>query len=148
MIFDTNQTKVKIRAEFEKVLDFVTGEQARTATADQIERGLFTRLYPFVFDPHIWVEIAARTYMQGVNIAKMAQNRPKSVKIGPKTPKWIKSSYDAFLEKCERLRSQGHAIIFCGDVNTAHQEIDLAHPKANQKTTGFCQKNGPGSIKS
>ncbi len=30
--------------------------------------------------------------MQGVNIAKMAQNRPKSVKIGPKTPKWIKSS--------------------------------------------------------
>ncbi len=42
MISDTNQTKVKIRAEFENILDFVTGEQARTATADQIERGLFT----------------------------------------------------------------------------------------------------------
>jgi hypothetical protein len=44
MISDTNQTKVKIRAEFENVLDFVTGERARTATADQIERGLFTLL--------------------------------------------------------------------------------------------------------
>lgn len=29
------------------------------------------------------------------------------------------------------------AIILCGDFNTAHQEIDLANPKANQKTTGF-----------
>jgi exodeoxyribonuclease-3 len=45
--------------------------------------------------------------------------------------------YDAFLEKCEQLRAQGQAIIFCGDVNTAHKEIDLAHPKANENTTGF-----------
>ncbi len=27
--------------------------------------------------------------------------------------------------------------IICGDYNTAHQEIDLANPKANRKTTGF-----------
>lgn len=33
-----------IRAEFEMLLDFVMGEQARTATADQIERGLFKLL--------------------------------------------------------------------------------------------------------
>jgi exodeoxyribonuclease-3 len=45
--------------------------------------------------------------------------------------------YDAFLDKCEHLRSQGQALVFCGDVNTAHKEIDLAHPTANQKTTGF-----------
>jgi exodeoxyribonuclease-3 len=45
--------------------------------------------------------------------------------------------YDAFLDRCEALRSQGHALIFCGDVNTAHREIDLAHPKANENTTGF-----------
>ena len=30
-----------VRAQFEHLLDFVTGEQARTATADHIERGLF-----------------------------------------------------------------------------------------------------------
>jgi len=45
--------------------------------------------------------------------------------------------YDAFLEKCQQLRQQGQAVVFCGDINTAHREIDLAHPKANQKTTGF-----------
>jgi len=45
--------------------------------------------------------------------------------------------YDAFLEKCENLRNQGQHVIFCGDVNTAHNEIDLANPKSNQNTTGF-----------
>ncbi|MBI5958161.1 MAG: exodeoxyribonuclease III [Chloroflexi bacterium] len=43
----------------------------------------------------------------------------------------------AFLEVCERLRADGRPVIFCGDVNTAHQEIDLARPKENQNTTGF-----------
>jgi len=33
-----------IRTDFEEMLDFVTGEEARTATADQIERGLFSLL--------------------------------------------------------------------------------------------------------
>lgn len=45
--------------------------------------------------------------------------------------------YDAFLARTERLRSEGRSIIFCGDVNTAHYEIDLARPKENQTTTGF-----------
>ncbi len=32
---------------------------------------------------------------------------------------------------------RGKPVIFCGDVNTAHTEIDLARPAANKKTTGF-----------
>ncbi len=28
-------------------------------------------------------------------------------------------------------------MIVCGDVNTAHTEIDLARPKENEKTSGF-----------
>jgi exodeoxyribonuclease-3 len=43
----------------------------------------------------------------------------------------------AFLDFCEKLRAEGRSIIFCGDVNTAHREIDLARPKENQNTTGF-----------
>lgn len=43
----------------------------------------------------------------------------------------------SFLEFCNQLRSQGKQIIFCGDVNTAHREIDLARPKENRNTTGF-----------
>lgn len=45
--------------------------------------------------------------------------------------------YDAFLGRCEQLRAHTDAVMFCGDVNTAHKEIDLARPKANRKTTGF-----------
>jgi exodeoxyribonuclease III len=45
--------------------------------------------------------------------------------------------YEAFLDTCERLRRSGKRVLFCGDVNTAHREIDLAHPRQNQKTSGF-----------
>lgn len=44
---------------------------------------------------------------------------------------------DAFLAYCNAQRAQGKAVIFCGDVNTAHKEIDLARPKENRKVTGF-----------
>ncbi len=44
--------------------------------------------------------------------------------------------YDAFLAFCEGLR-QKKPVIFCGDVNTAHEAIDLARPEANKNTTGF-----------
>lgn len=43
----------------------------------------------------------------------------------------------AFLERCEHLRAEGRSVIFCGDVNTAHQPIDLARPTQNENTTGF-----------
>jgi exodeoxyribonuclease-3 len=43
----------------------------------------------------------------------------------------------ALLDTCERLRSQGRSVIVCGDINTAHSEIDLARPRQNQNTTGF-----------
>lgn len=44
---------------------------------------------------------------------------------------------EAFLAYCNQLRAAGKPIIFCGDVNTAHQPIDLARPDENQNTTGF-----------
>lgn len=45
--------------------------------------------------------------------------------------------YDAFLTYADSLKKQGRKIIVCGDVNTAHKEIDLARPKENEKTSGF-----------
>lgn len=45
--------------------------------------------------------------------------------------------YDAFLEFIDTKKKEGYAIIFTGDVNTAHEEIDLARPKANEENTGF-----------
>ena len=45
--------------------------------------------------------------------------------------------YDAFLEQMDALRKQNKKIIFCGDVNTAHNPIDLARPKENEHLSGF-----------
>jgi exodeoxyribonuclease-3 len=42
-----------------------------------------------------------------------------------------------FLEYCNGLCAQKKPVIFCGDVNTSHKEIDLARPKENVKKTGF-----------
>lgn len=45
--------------------------------------------------------------------------------------------YDAFLEYINEYVSKGKDVVFCGDVNTAHEEIDLARPKENEENTGF-----------
>lgn len=45
--------------------------------------------------------------------------------------------YNAFLKYAENLKAKGKKLVICGDVNTAHKEIDLARPKENEKTSGF-----------
>jgi len=42
-----------------------------------------------------------------------------------------------FLSACNHFRAQGRPVVFCGDINTAHREIDIARPKSNQNSTGF-----------
>ena len=45
--------------------------------------------------------------------------------------------YDEILDYCEGLRNKGKNLIVSGDYNTAHQEIDLKNPRANEKRSGF-----------
>lgn len=45
--------------------------------------------------------------------------------------------YDEFLAYVNRLRDEGHWVIWGGDVNCAHEEIDLARPKENEGVVGF-----------
>jgi len=47
--------------------------------------------------------------------------------------------YEYFLKYINELRDRGEKIIFCGDVNTAHEEIDLARPKDNELISGFLE---------
>ncbi|MFL3656550.1 MAG: exodeoxyribonuclease III [Opitutales bacterium] len=42
----------------------------------------------------------------------------------------------AFLERMKELESQ-KPVVFCGDLNVAHTEEDLANPKTNRKNAGF-----------
>jgi len=45
--------------------------------------------------------------------------------------------YDHFLEFIDKLHKKQPNIIFCGDVNVAHNPIDLARPKENETHVGF-----------
>ena len=58
-------------------------------------------------------------------------------KMSPERLQFKMDFYDAFLNYVEKLRKKGKNIIICGDVNTAHKEIDLARPKENETISGF-----------
>ncbi len=48
--------------------------------------------------------------------------------------------YEKFLKYINKLRKDGRTVIWAGDVNCAHQEIDLARPKDNNGKIGFHPK--------
>jgi len=56
---------------------------------------------------------------------------------GPERVAYKLEFYADFLNHAKKLAGKGKAIIACGDYNTAHTEIDLAHPKENTGTSGF-----------
>jgi len=56
--------------------------------------------------------------------------RPK--RLDYRTNEWD-IDFLAFVKALETKKP----VIFCGDLNVAHQEIDLANPKANRKNAGF-----------
>ncbi|MCM2338909.1 MAG: exodeoxyribonuclease III [Burkholderiales bacterium] len=56
---------------------------------------------------------------------------------GPHRLKYKLEFYETFLKFIMKLRKNGETVIFCGDINTAHEAIDLARPKANEENTGF-----------
>jgi len=58
-------------------------------------------------------------------------------KSGAERLKFKLDFYDAFLDHVEALRKEQPRIVFTGDINTAHNEIDLARPKENEKVSGF-----------
>lgn len=56
---------------------------------------------------------------------------------GPERLQYKMDFYAHFMKFADRLRKSGKNVIVCGDVNTAHKEIDLARPKENSKVSGF-----------
>ena len=58
-------------------------------------------------------------------------------KQNPERLKYKLDFYEAFQNVCVELLKQNKKIVICGDVNTAHKEIDLARPKENSNVSGF-----------
>lgn len=57
----------------------------------------------------------------------------------PYRQKWDRD----FLRYLKRLEKK-KPVVFCGDLNVAHNEIDLTHPKANVKNHGFTPEERSG----
>jgi exodeoxyribonuclease-3 len=49
----------------------------------------------------------------------------------------------AFLRYLKRLE-ENKPVVFCGDLNAAHEEIDLANPKTNRRNAGFTDEERRG----
>jgi exodeoxyribonuclease-3 len=58
-------------------------------------------------------------------------------KSGAERLKYKMDFYEVFLKYADSLKDAGRKLVICGDVNTAHKEIDLARPKENSKVSGF-----------
>ena len=58
-------------------------------------------------------------------------------KASPERLQYKMDFYEAFLLEMKKLLKKDKKIVICGDVNTAHKEIDLARPRENSKTSGF-----------
>ncbi|MCC6381114.1 MAG: exodeoxyribonuclease III [Dehalococcoidia bacterium] len=56
----------------------------------------------------------------------------KAVRLGYKL-----AFYEAFLAHVDALRAAGRSVVFMGDLNVAHTEIDVARPQEAAKGTGF-----------
>jgi exodeoxyribonuclease III len=61
---------------------------------------------------------------------------PNAEKIADRMPYKL-AFYESFLEHLDSLKAKGEKLVICGDFNVAHEEIDLARPKANKDTSGF-----------
>lgn len=66
-------------------------------------------------------------------------SKGKLERLGLRTEQWDK----AFLEYMKRLEEK-KPVIFCGDLNVAHKEIDLARPDDNHMSHGFTDQERAG----
>lgn len=57
--------------------------------------------------------------------------------MGEERLKYKLDFYEEILQYCDERKALGDDIVITGDFNTAHNEIDLKNPKANEKTSGF-----------
>lgn len=58
-------------------------------------------------------------------------------KASPERLRYKMDFYESFLGRMRQLLKAGRRVVICGDVNTAHREIDLARPRENSKVSGF-----------
>lgn len=84
--------------------------------------------------------VLAAEYDSFVLVTVYVPNSSSGLKRLPYRQEWDKD-FLAYLKEIEKNKP----VVLCGDLNVAHQEIDLANPKSNyNKTSGYTQQEIDG----
>jgi exodeoxyribonuclease III len=100
---------------------------------------IFTKQRPLKVTPHMGIaehdqegRVLTAEYDDFILVNVYVPNSKRELTRLPYRQRWD-ADFLRFLKKLERKKP----VIFCGDLNVAHTEIDLANPKANVKNHGF-----------
>ena len=100
---------------------------------------IFTRTRPLQVTPHVGIvehdregRVQTAEYADFFLVNVYVPNSKRGLERLPYRQVWDKD-FLAYLKKLEKKKP----VIFCGDLNVAHKEIDLANPKANVRNHGF-----------
>ena len=122
----------------------IPGYESYYATAEERTGysgvALYTRIHPAKVDRGIGIDRfdrEGRTMIAHFPDFVLCNIYFPNGKASPERLQYKMDYYEEFLGFVKRLRSEGKAVVICGDVNTAHREMDIARPKENAKTSGF-----------
>jgi exodeoxyribonuclease III len=107
---------------------------------------LFTRTRPLKVTPHIGVaehdlegRVLAAEFADFFLVNVYVPNSKRDLSRLPYRKQWDRA-FLGYLKKLQRAKP----VIFCGDLNVAHTELDLAHPRANVGNHGFTPQERAG----
>ena len=107
---------------------------------------IFTKERPLKVTPHIGVaehdkegRVLTAEYADFFLVNVYVPNSKRELTRLAYRQQWDKD-FLAYLKKLEKKKP----VIWCGDLNVAHTEIDLSNPKANMKNHGFTPEERAG----
>ena len=107
---------------------------------------IFTRRRPLQVTPHLGIaahdregRVLTAEYADFYVVNVYVPNSKRGLERLPYRQVW-----DADFLKCLQRLERQKPVIFCGDLNVAHTEIDLANPKANVRNHGFTMEERNG----
>jgi len=107
---------------------------------------IFTKPRPLKVTPHLGItehdqegRVLTAEYSDFFLVNVYVPNSKRELTRLPYRQQWD-ADFLKFLKKLERKKP----VIFCGDLNVAHTERDLANPKANVKNHGFTPEERAG----
>jgi exodeoxyribonuclease III len=107
---------------------------------------IFTKTRPLKVTPHIAIpehdqegRVLMAEYADFFLINVYVPNSKRDLSRLPYRQNWDRD-FLAYLKNLEKTKP----VIFCGDLNVAHTEIDLANPKSNMQNHGFTPQERAG----